>query len=69
MKCQNAVALSFSRSSVSGRIDAAVIAFSIERVSAGTFRICAACDLTFGVRASSAMTATISWPSANQAHA
>jgi hypothetical protein len=39
MKCHDAVVLSSSRNSVSGRIDAAAIAFSIERVSAGRFRI------------------------------
>ena len=64
-----AVDLSSSRNSVSGRIDAAAIAFSTEPASAGTPRICATCDLAVGVRSSAAMTATISCPSANQAHA
>ena len=45
------------------------IAFSTERVSSGTPRICATCDLAVGVRSSAAITATISWPSLDQAHA
>src|SRR5215469_1174756 len=69
MKCHGRVVLSSSRNSVSGRIDAATIAFSTEPASVGTRRICATCDLAVGVKSSAAMTATIWCPSANQAQA
>ena len=61
--------MSSSRNSVSGRIEAAAIAFSTEFVSAGPPRIFATCNFAAGVRSSAAITATISWPSANQAQA
>jgi len=54
---------------VSGLIDAAAIAFSTEPASSGTPRICATRDLAVDVRSAAAMTATISWPSANHAPA
>src|SRR5438132_4216257 len=43
MKCHDAVYLSSLQNSVSGRIEAAAIAFSTESVCAGTPRICATC--------------------------
>jgi hypothetical protein len=41
------------------------MAFAIERVSVGTPRIVATRAFATGVRLSAAITATISWPSAN----